>query len=430
MKRIIMFLFLFLSIALYAQGSIPQGLGSQDNPYLIANLANLEYLSENIELWSSGIYFLQTADIDASEAVNWNNGQGFSPIGDFLDSNNERLFSGNYDGNGYKISNLFINRPASSNIGLFGYTLFANISNVIVEDVNITGSWYVGALVGYPESSNITKCSVSGQITADKNAGGLAGAVWFSSISQSWANVDLVASDWYSGGLAGYGDNSDFLNCFALGSVNGPEDVAGLIGSTWGCNLTNCYSATSITCTGDFGGGLIGYCGSANISACYWDKEATNYEISSGSEDSYGLTSLEMQNPQSFINAGWDFENTWNHDIEINNSYPYLRWTQATNIDTNSNEVPPTSYFINAYPNPFNPQTTLSFYIDKDEKADLIIYNIKGQKVKQYKSFAHGHHSVTWQGKDADNNNLASGVYLCQLRTSHTKQTKKITLSK
>jgi len=90
--------------SLFAQGVEPlqpEGAGTLQNPYQIANLANLRWLSETNTAWASGKYFIQTADIDATETVNWNAGAGFSPIG-----NSSRRFYGNFDGQGYSIGGL------------------------------------------------------------------------------------------------------------------------------------------------------------------------------------------------------------------------------------------------------------------------------------------------------------------------------------
>ena len=69
--------FLVLTVGIFAQFS--GGTGISGDPYLISNLSDLEYLSENDQYWDK--HFLQTADIDAADTQNWNSGEGFSPIG-------------------------------------------------------------------------------------------------------------------------------------------------------------------------------------------------------------------------------------------------------------------------------------------------------------------------------------------------------------
>ena len=71
--------------------STPLGSGSSSDPYQIASLANLRWLSETSSAWAST--FVQTKDIDASETKGWNDSLGFSPIGDGITA-----FKGIYHG--------------------------------------------------------------------------------------------------------------------------------------------------------------------------------------------------------------------------------------------------------------------------------------------------------------------------------------------
>src|SRR6056297_2324496 len=87
-------------------------------------------------------------DIDASDTVNWNSGEGFEPIGE---SKWNKQFQGTFDGNGYKISNLYINRPNDSHQGLFGGIRSNSgffVKNLGLENCNITGEERTGGIVG------------------------------------------------------------------------------------------------------------------------------------------------------------------------------------------------------------------------------------------------------------------------------------------
>lgn len=70
-----------------------------------------------------------------------------------------------------------------------------------------------------------------------------------------------------------------------------------------------------------------------------------------------------------------------------------------------------------AYPNPFNPETTISFTLHQVENVDLIVFNAKGQKVKQLANgqFEKGQHSVIWKGTDNNDKPIASGIYFYKL---------------
>ena len=85
------------------------------------------------------------------------------------------------------------------------------------------------------------------------------------------------------------------------------------------------------------------------------------------------------------------------------------------------------------YPNPFNPTTTISFSIPKDNThSELTVYNLKGQKVKQLVSYhlQAGQHSVIWNGTDDNNKPVSSGIYLYKLKSGNFEKTRKMILLK
>ncbi len=90
--------------------------------------------------------------------------------------------------------------------------------------------------------------------------------------------------------------------------------------------------------------------------------------------------------------------------------------------------------FLQNSPNPFNPETTISFDLKSVnyENIELAIYNLKGQKVKQLineRLFA-GSHSYRWNGNDDNNKPIASGVYFYKLQVEGNQKTKKMLLLK
>jgi len=85
--------------------------------------------------------------------------------------------------------------------------------------------------------------------------------------------------------------------------------------------------------------------------------------------------------------------------------------------------------YLTNYPNPFNPTTTISFNLLSDSNAELSIYNIKGQKVKQYSIF-NNQSSIVWDGTDDNNKPISSGIYLYILKTDNFEKTKKMILMK
>jgi hypothetical protein len=86
---------------------------------------------------------------------------------------------------------------------------------------------------------------------------------------------------------------------------------------------------------------------------------------------------------------------------------------------------------IGNYPNPFNPETTIRFKMEKSAPAEVIIYNDKGQIVKTFSTIAtQGINSVVWDGKDNNGHPVASGVYLFRLKSGSYSSTKKMVLMK
>jgi len=84
---------------------------------------------------------------------------------------------------------------------------------------------------------------------------------------------------------------------------------------------------------------------------------------------------------------------------------------------------------ISAYPNPFNPSTTLEYNIANNEHVKLKVYNINGEKVNtlvdSYKKA--GKHKVIWNATNSMGNNLSSGVYLISIETGKLRAVQKIT---
>jgi len=378
------------------------GDGSPDNPYQIANLANLRWLSENADEWVTGIYFIQTADIDASETQYWNDGVGFSPIG-----NSDTKFEGNYNGSGHTISGLFINRPDESYIGLFGYTSGSEIKNLGISDVNITCNESSGSLVGYNSSSSIIKCYSKGNISGKGSfVGGLVGSNSNSTISGSYSTGNVTSESFTIGGLIGY--NSNFSNieyCFSSCNVTGRSTIGGLIGSNnsstvnnsysfgnatgkrtvggfigwniWYSLISNCYSrgiitrdsgSTSLDCggfIGDLSGGEVlkcyatgsvhyegeespdskGFAGYAStgvtMASNFWDTEASGQASTAG--NATGIITSEMKTQTTFTDSGWDFIETWSINDTINDGYPYLLWFSSACPIVGTISIEPTS---------------------------------------------------------------------------------------
>jgi hypothetical protein len=91
---------------------------------------------------------------------------------------------------------------------------------------------------------------------------------------------------------------------------------------------------------------------------------------------------------------------------------------------------------LHNYPNPFNPSTTISFSLDSEiaENVELVIYNLKGQKVKKFtfpnENLGTSEQNVVWNGTDDNGKSVSSGIYFYKLRSGNFEQTKKMILTK
>ena len=74
------------------------------------------------------------------------------------------------------------------------------------------------------------------------------------------------------------------------------------------------------------------------------------------------------------------------------------------------------------YPNPFNPTTTIQYELPRDGAVDISIFNIKGQKVKQFNfdSQPAGIHSIVWDGKNNAEQRVATGLYIYRAKFENT----------
>jgi len=276
-------LFCFISGSMFAQTATPpsDGDGSIGDPYKIETLNNLYWIAANSDQWNK--YYIQTFDIDASATSGWSDG-GWSPIG-----NNTTKFTGGFDGNGYLISGLYINRAANYQ-GMFGYTNGATFTNIKLESVTITGNDEVGGLVGMNTASTISNSYVTGTITGANEAwdvGGLVGYNVSSTISDSYTSGTVTAAGtgiYYLGGFIGDNEYSSITNSHAAVTVDGECDVGGFVGFSDECSYNNCYATGNVNSTDGWVGGLCGESYYDDFSNCYATGSVMD---NSPSENSY-----------------------------------------------------------------------------------------------------------------------------------------------
>jgi len=339
----------------------PSGAGSSEDPYLITSLANLSWLCQNDTKWAS--YYKQTAHIDASETQSWDdadgdsdgdlyndtndltssgNNDGFSPIGSATTA-----FTSNYDGQGFTIDGLNIDRSSTDNIGLFGNTNGATLSDLGVTNVDITGQKYTAALVGrFENSGTMTECYSSGAITANGTwSGGLVGNNT-SSITRSYSSCNVTTSGEQSGGFVGQNyHNGNISDSYCTGSVSGVLRTGGFVGysSLSPANISRCYSTGNVEASGSYTGGFCGQRNPSNgsiISNCFYDSVSSGQGFTT--DGGFPKSTSQMKDYATFTTAGWDFvsetdngsNNYWDADqgATINNGYMILAWQEGADI--------------------------------------------------------------------------------------------------
>ena len=208
------------------------GSGTSGSPYLITSAQELAGLAYRVNSGTnySGTYFRQTQDIDLS-AHYW------TPIG-----NSERRFQGNFNGDYYNISGLYVNTSSTNYVGLFSYIENASISNLSLTSGSILGNHQVGGIAGRSNNSSIQNC--------------------ISDIS--------IEGYGYTGGIVGYSDGSDILSCASLQAVFGNWNyIGGVVGQSVDSVVNNCYNTAGIYATSVMSvGGIIGDAMSTEIKYC------------------------------------------------------------------------------------------------------------------------------------------------------------------
>ena len=218
-----------------------------DNGINITTALEMQNIGQDPDFPMDQNYILLN-DIDANVGA-----AGFTPIGGCVTP-----FTGVFDGQGFTIHNLFINRPMMGSVGLFcSIDMGAVIKNVSLENIVIIGNNNVGGLVGYLYSGGtLSDCSVlSGSVTAAHGAGGLVG-----------------------------GSSGVITRCHAMASVEADDFAGGLVGHNLN-EISDSYASGNVSCTNSYGGGLAAENSGGTIQRCY-----STGEVNCGTEYTGGLT--------------------------------------------------------------------------------------------------------------------------------------------
>lgn len=239
--------------------------------YTVTSADGLMNIAKLVNGGKTDINITLTADIDLT-------GKNWTPIGTSFSNK----YTGTFDGGGHTIKGLTVTTNDQF-VGLFGSIGYAGtVKNVMMEDVQITSnpsSGFAGGVAGYSDGT-IENCSVSGSVSGTVYVGGVVGAQWEGSITGCSSSA-TVKGMVYVGGVVGQpnGNTITLTACYATGNViieiAPKKNIAGggLVGMNAGSILA-CYATGNVTSTGSSTGqvhigGLLGdtY---TTVTACYW----------------------------------------------------------------------------------------------------------------------------------------------------------------
>lgn len=290
-------------------------------------------------------HYIQTDDIDL-DITPYNTGAGFQPIG-----TETAPFTGTYDGQNFKIQNLFINRPTTDYVGLFGHiSSEANVvKKVRLTNPDITGRGRTGTLAG--QLLNLTlgvagpiveDCSsTGGNVRGINGVGGLIGTHHHASRSfRCFSTTAVTGSNNNVGGYCGTILSSPLLNrletqifdCYARGNVVGGGNAAG--GFSGNCitdhlSVARCYASGLVSGDAVAKGAFIANDASAlpdpdSVQHCYYIADTDD----PGNLYATRLSIANAKNKKSY-HSSWDFRTLWDITPTENDAYPYLNPRKA-----------------------------------------------------------------------------------------------------
>jgi hypothetical protein len=301
------------------------GSGTLADPYIIDTRSKFDYYVDNPTLWSTCVKL--GCNIDLSDTT-YNRAPISPDTNDSLVGFQGTKFTGQFDGNKYRINNLTVTGGTNDYIGLFGYIdASGKVINLQVRKAHVSGYDYVGGLCGY-NTGTIEKCSSGGTVTGGYMTGGLAG---YSDniIRISSSNCDVNGSE-FIGGLVGANEYyGNIQNSYASGNCYASESPAGgFVGQNIG-EISKCYASGDIDAPNQADGAFCGYDDGA-ITGCYYDR--------ANGTDAYAIrisaAQFAVQSTFGNLPYVWDFAGSktdgshdyWKMAFWVNRGHPILNW--------------------------------------------------------------------------------------------------------
>ena len=302
---------------------------SNTKTYTVYNADGLMNIAELVNGGKTDINITLTADIDLT-------GKNWTPIGTDYDNS----YKGTFDGGGHTITGLTFTTNDEF-AGLFGWLNRAGtVKNVVMEGVQITSNQIyggsIGGVVGYGWGT-IENCSVSGSVSGTVYVGGVVGVQIGGSITGCSSSA-TVKGTVDVGGVAGQTNSSATLTaCYATGNViieiNPQKNIAGgsLVGMNAGSSLLACYATGNVTSTGSSTGKVHigGFLGNnyTTVTACYWKnnhEQGIGYNKKSTKATKVDGTGVTWKNAVDAMNTALQNAGSeWRY--ELNGALPTLR---------------------------------------------------------------------------------------------------------
>ena len=303
---------------------------SNTKTYTVYNANGLMNVAELVNGGKTDINITLDTNIDLT-------GKDWTPIGTDYDNS----YKGTFDGGGHTITGLTFTTNDEF-AGLFGWLNRAGtVKNVVMEGVQITSNQIyggsIGGVVGYSWGT-IENCSVSGSVSGTVYVGGVVGAQIGGSITGCSSSA-TVKGTVDVGGVAGQTNSSATLTaCYATGNVtieiNPAKNIAGgsLVGMNAGSSLLACYATGNVTSTGSSTGyvhigGFLGNNYANVMTACYWKnnhEQGIGYNKKSTEATKVDGTGVTWKNAVDAMNTALQNAGSkWRY--ELNGALPTLR---------------------------------------------------------------------------------------------------------
>ena len=308
-----------------------KGLGytiESNGSYTVTSADGLMNIAKLVNGGKTDINITLDTDIDLT-------GKDWTPIGTSFSNK----YTGTFDGGGHTIKGLTVTTNDQF-VGLFGSIGNAGtVKNVMMEDVQITSnrsSGFAGGVAGYSDGT-IENCSVSGSVSGTVYVGGVVGAQWEGSITGCSSSA-TVKGMVHVGGVVGQTDVGATLTaCYATGNVtieiNPAKNIAcgSLVGMNAGSSLLACYATGNVTSTGSSTGKVHigGFLGNnyTTVTACYWKnnhEQGIGYNKKSTEATKVDGTSVTWQKAVDAMNTALQTAGSkWRY--ELKGALPTLR---------------------------------------------------------------------------------------------------------